>query len=198
MLQIRELKRQLLGLFRGGEGEQVGVFLDAQRLDQLVGRVDAGIDGLGAVIALYPEDRDLEQKVDRHKRTHGQHGQHAERPQQTAAVLCPYDLRLCDAARAPWRAGAVACLLGIDLLRRALPQGRMGSRRGPFRRRFGARGVLFFKTQAAAHTAAGLLGVGAVCGFLPAAALVAVHKRLLSGEFWGGCPWVDGTLGGRI
>ena len=45
MLQIRELKRQLLGLFRGGEGEQVGVFLDAQRLDQLVGRVDAGIDG---------------------------------------------------------------------------------------------------------------------------------------------------------
>ena len=45
--------------------------------------------------ALYPEDRDLEQKVDRHKRTHGQHGQHAERPQQTAAALSPCMISAC-------------------------------------------------------------------------------------------------------
>ena len=123
LFQIRELLGQLLRFLGSGEAEQIGVCLHAQRGQQLLLRVNAGVCRGGAVHIFHPENRDLEQQVDRHKRADRQHRQHAQNPECAAAVAAADDFRLGDTALLLGRAGAVTGLLRVNLLagaRRAL------------------------------------------------------------------------------
>ena len=178
LLQIRELLRKLCSFFCGGEAEKIGVFLNAEGVDQLFFRVDAGV-GRGCAVEIFDtEDRDLEQQIDGHECAHGQYGQYTQNPQRAAAVALADQLCLRYAPLLSGAAGAVAGLLRVDLLGRLRASGAWLAGLGGGR--FPAGGLPLFQSHAAAEAAAVVLRAGAAHGSLPAAALVVPH---MSGSF---------------